>query len=286
MAPEAARHALVRERAGLELVGQVLARRPHLVAEGFRQQVLAAPEHALVRAEPLVGRGDHDVGAKILHVDGIVGRELHGIEIDDGAGRPGLRREALRVVDRAGAVGGHAHGHKPGPVAQHLGQGIVGKLVGARVEVHPAHRQAKVLGQQQPGRHIGVVVHARQHDLVALAELAAQAARHVEGERRHVLPEDDLRGRGRIVEVGAGAVRLIHQFAGRQGGREVAAQIGIAVDQAVHRPVHHLLRDLGSGRVVEIDPGPPRVGEGKGGEVPARLRGGEIGLHAGKFLKR
>ncbi len=103
----------------------------------------------------------------VLHVDGIVGRELDGIEIDDGTGRPGLCREAFRVVDRAGAVGGHAHGHKPGPVAQHPGQGIVGKLVGAGVEVHPAHRQAKVLGQQQPGRHIGVVVHARQHDLVA-----------------------------------------------------------------------------------------------------------------------
>ena len=108
----------------------------------------------------------------------------------------------------------------------------------------------------------------------------------MEGERRHVLPEDDLRGRGRIVEIGTGPVRLVHQFAGRHRGGEIAAQIGIAIDQAVHRPVDHLLRDLGSGRVVEIDPWPPRVGEGKGGELPARLRGGEIGQHAGKFLKR
>jgi len=41
-------------------------------------------------------------------------------------------------------------------------------------------------------RHIGVMVHARQDDLVALLEFLAEASREMERQARHVLPEHDL----------------------------------------------------------------------------------------------
>ena len=61
-------------------------------------------------------------------------------------------------------------------------------------QVGIAHDEVEVVGELEPRGDVRVVVEARDDDLVAGSELAAQGPREREVERRHVLAEADLRG--------------------------------------------------------------------------------------------
>ena len=126
------------------------------------------------------------------------------------------------------------------------------------------------------------MIHAGEHDLVAAFELLAQAARHVQRQAGHVLAKHDLVHAGGIVEVGADLVGEIDQLPRFHGRREIAPEIGVAIGQAVHRPVDDLLRHLGPGRVVEVDSVATAVLEGEGGELAADGGDVEGGSHGEK----
>ena len=96
----------------------------------------------------------------------------------------------------------------------------------------------------------------------------------MERQAGHVLAEHDLVHARGIVEIRTGLMGEVHQFARLHRGGEIAAQVGIAVGQAVHRAVDHPLRHLGSGRVVEVDSVAAAVLEHKGGELGAD--GGDV----------
>ena len=64
--------------------------------------------------------------------------------------------------------------------------------MGFGIEIHPLDLEAEIIGKKQPWRHIGIVVHAGEHDFITGSEPLAKAAREMEREARHVLPEDDL----------------------------------------------------------------------------------------------
>jgi hypothetical protein len=69
------------------------------------------------------------------------------------------------------------------------------ELARGRVEPHGPDRDAALDGERAPGVRVGVVVELRDHDLVAGAPRAAERAREVVRQRRHVRPERDLLGR-------------------------------------------------------------------------------------------
>src|SRR5262245_29575371 len=100
-----ARHALMALRSGLEFVRQIITGRPHLVAEGVLEQLFTTPQDPLMRSEELVSGKHQEVATQILDIDAAMGRELHRIDIEEGASIMRLRSKALYIIDRAGAVG-------------------------------------------------------------------------------------------------------------------------------------------------------------------------------------
>src|SRR5437660_8164253 len=97
------------------------------------------------------------------------------------------------------------------------------------------------------------MVHTGEHDLIAGPESLAEAAREMEREACHVLPEHDLARRGGIVEIGHRLVSIINDATDCHRGREIAAEIGVLYGEGFERALDHPLRHLRSRRIVEID---------------------------------
>ena len=114
--------------------------------------------------------------------------------------------------------------------------------------VAPASR-----GGGDPGPPVGLVVQARDHDLVAGPEHAGDRAREGERQGGHVLAELDLGRGGRPEEVGDGLVRLAQDRVAADAGGEgaVGVRVGLAVVRR-HR-VDDPLRHLRPARPVEED---------------------------------
>jgi len=121
------------------------------------------------------------------------------------------------------------------------------------VDVHPAHGQIDILGDAQPGHHVGVVVHAGEHDLVAGRQRFAQRAAEREAERRHVGAEDDLFGAGGVQKIGDALARGVDHGVRAAAGGERAAVIGVHGQVIFGHRVDDLLGDLRPGGVVEKD---------------------------------
>jgi hypothetical protein len=60
---------------------------------------------------------------------------------------------------------------------------------------------------------------------------------------------------------------------------EMTAEVGIACGKAIHHPVYHHLRHLGSGWIVEVGTEPAAVPDLKGREMLAGSRNAETGGH-------
>ena len=160
-------------------------------------------------------------------------------------------RDRRHVVDRAQGVGGIADGHDLGALIQEIPQSGHVQRVILDVEVDPAHGRAAVLGHHDPGRDVGVVVHAGDDDLVAGSDLTAQRAADAKRERRHVRAEHDFLRRSGVQHVGDGLVRIVQHGVAALAGGERAAVVGVAVGQVVADGVDHRLRHLGAAGVVE-----------------------------------
>ena len=96
-----------------------------------------------------------------------------------------------RVGDRADRVRGEREGDDARSVGE-LPLEVVEVEAAVLVDVDEPHDEALVVRELEPRRDVGVVVEARDEDLVARLELAPGRAREREVERRHVRAEDDL----------------------------------------------------------------------------------------------
>ena len=121
------------------------------------------------------------------------------------------------------------------------------------VEVDPGHLAATVLGNQQPGRDIGIVVEAGEDDLVARVEGVRQGPADVQGQGGHVVAEDDLLGAGGVQEVGHGAMGLRQDSVRLNAGGKSAFVVGVAFHQIALDAPGGLPGDLGSARVIKED---------------------------------
>ena len=111
------------------------------------------------------------------------------------------------------------------------------------------------LAVEVPGHDVGVVLHDREHDLVALADShAAERAGDEVDRLGGVAGEDDLLGAAGIEEAAHGLARLLEALR-RRVGEVVQAAVHVGVLEAVgviHR-LDHRARLLRRGAVVEID---------------------------------
>ena len=123
------------------------------------------------------------------------------------------------------------------------------------VDRRPFDHGAMALLQEVPGHDVGMMLHDREHDLVALADVRlAVGGRHEVDRLGDVTGEDDLfaaAGVDELRHLGAGALIGL----GRGVGEVVQAamHIGVFGRVGLHDAVEHRSRLLRGRRVVEID---------------------------------
>ena len=104
------------------------------------------------------------ITAEVLYVDRAVRRILHRIDVDQCACVFRHFGQLADRVDRPGGVGGVAKGHDLGFAFQCFLEFIQLQGVVFDIEIHPGKLAATVFGDQHPGRDVGIVVHARDHN--------------------------------------------------------------------------------------------------------------------------
>ena len=229
--------------AGLELPRDVVGREAveahvadHLAAAEERrhllEQRLAGPERADAgRAAHLVGGERDEVGVPGLHVGGDVRDVL--ARVDQHERVVGVRGvgERADLVDRAEHVRHRRDREEPGAVEQLVEVGEVEpEVVGHR---DPAQLDAALGGEHVPRDDVGVVLHVREHDGVAGAQVGAGPGVGDEVDRLgRVAGEHDLRRRAGADERGDLAAR---ELVG--GGRLFGDRVHAAVDVGVVVPV-------------------------------------------------
>ena len=161
-------HAFVVLRACLPAVRQFLAADPQLVGTQPQKLLALAVKNSLVRPKELVTRASEEVGIDRLHIDEAVRRVLH--RVHERHGSCGMRQSdgLMDIIDRA-------DGHQP-RIASNLGLQIehVQSAV-ARPDVRGPDLGAAFF-KAHPGRHIRVVIEARDQQFVAVFEFAADGA--------------------------------------------------------------------------------------------------------------
>ncbi len=179
---------------------------------------------------------------------------LAAVEHQLGAGVVGEFRDLAHRQDGAEHVGNVGDGDQFGLRPDHLGEF---SDVDAAVQGHGGNTQhaARQIAQQLPRHDVGMVLHRREHDLVAfLQELAAPGGGDKVDGLGGALGKDDFFDRTRIDE---GAHLLARGFVSH-GGRfaEVigpAMHVGVLVAIGAADGVDHLLGLLRRRRAVEID---------------------------------
>jgi hypothetical protein len=247
--------------------------RPDLVGGQPLHQLAPSPEDAGVGTEELVRGAGEQVAPDAADVDGTVRSVMHRIHK---AQRSGLVRQQGSFghrVDGARGIGGVPHGHEAsalGDPARELLH-VPGAIRG--IEINPLHDAAPIPRREEPGRHVGVVIQPRDHDLVALREIPRDAAADVEGDRGHILSEGDFFRLSLAKERRDRGAGFPHHGVGFAACPEGTAVVGVPVHQIVAHPRQALLGDLGACRVVEEHRRRP--------PVVARVERGEVGAYGG-----
>ena len=239
------------EGPGLQAVGDCVGSGQQLGHGHAGEKVAPAEEHAHVGTVELVGGTGQEVAPELRHVHEGVRRVVDGVDEDEGALGVGERAHGPHVVDGADGVGGGADGQELRARAEGAMEVVFVEAAFGGKEADALHRDAAIALEGAPGIHVRVMVELGHHDLVARSPVAAEGAREVEGERRHVGAKYDLGG--------GGAQVVGHGLAGRQDRRVglvargvVPVGVGVVMEEIVRHRVHHRLRYLGAARSVEV----------------------------------
>ena len=84
-------------------------------------------------------------------------------------------------MHRAQGVGCIADRNDLGALAEGIAQACHVQGVILDIEIYPAHGRATILGHHHPGSDVGVVIHARQNDLIARPDLPSQCPADAKG---------------------------------------------------------------------------------------------------------
>ncbi len=147
-------------------------------------------------------------------------------------------------------------------------------------EPHPAQHGAVALAQEMPGHDVGMVLHDRQHDLVARLDPRAERRGDQVDALGRALGEDHI-VRGRRIEESAygfarsfvGLGRLVRQR------MQAPVHVGIGGAHLVRHRIDHGVRLLGAGGIVEIDERMPVHLPGQDRELGADGRKVELTQH-------
>ncbi len=207
-------------------------------------------------AVELVTGKDVEIDVQRLDVHLLVDNGLAAVQQHRNAHRVG------RLDDLAGGIDGPQHvrhvrdGHHPGlrPEEGAISVHVEPAIVGDRRELQ---HDALPLAQEMPGHDVGVVLHFREHDLVAGLQGPAERRSDQVDRLGAPLGEDDLVGRGGVDQPGDGRAGALIGLGGLVGqGMEAAMDVRIG---RLHQPdhgVHDRARLLRGGGVIQIDQRP------------------------------
>ncbi len=116
---------------------------------------------------------------------------MHSVRPRERAGPVRRGDDSRRVRDRADGVRREREGHHPRALADQRLEGVHVERHVIRADRRASHDQVVILRHEQPGRHVGVVVERRHHDLVTRLERPGHGVREQEVERGHVGAERD-----------------------------------------------------------------------------------------------
>ncbi len=206
-------------------------------------------------SEEFVRRADQEVASQGLHVNGSVRGVLYGIHVYQGSGSVRHGNDLAQRVDGPQGVGGVTHRKQARPVFQGFLQvvQIQGAILGVKID--PAHVAIAIMRCHHPGRDIGIVIQASDHDLVAGLPGARQRTADIEGQAGHIGPEDDGLWARCIDEVGQGLACLINDGVRGLAGGESAPVVGVVLVQVSLDTLQAAACDLRAAGVIQKDCG-------------------------------
>ncbi len=231
-------------------------------------------------AEELVGGCGEEVAPDGLDVEDTVGCIVHRIDEDQGTCSVGGIRHRRHVHNRPDGVGSMGHGDQTGTRRDRSRDGCRIQPTALRVEVHQTHDRPGFFGGGHPRRDVRVVIEAGADDLVARSPGAGKGPAEGQGDRRHVLPEGDLLGNGRVHQIGNGAPRRMLDLPRLFAGCERTAQVGTTPGEDGAHRIDDALRDLRAARTVRVHGREIADGSAQGGELAADGRDVEHGERA------
>jgi hypothetical protein len=194
-----------------------------------------------------------EIAVEVLHVDGHVHGGLGAVDQHGDAAGVRAPHHLLDGHDGAQHVGHMRDGHHPRALAQQRLE-LVDQELAAVGDRRPLQHAALALAVEVPGHDVGMVLHDREHDLVALPEVRAEGARDQVDRVRQVAGEDDLLHRRRIEEAAHGLARVLEAGGGGVGEEvQAAMHVGVFHLVGVVDGVENRARLLRGGAVVEID---------------------------------
>src|SRR5258706_2389607 len=193
------------------------------------------------------------------------------IDVAPGANGSGPRRDLRHRIDRADRIRGPAERDQPRPRREHAVEILHAQRAILEARLPVTDGQASVCSDFQPRVHVGLVVEAGHHDLVARLERRADRAGDMERQGRHVRAEGDLVAID-AQEVAERDVRPFDDCIRPARGPECAAVIGVRLAVIVPDRRDDAAWDLRSTWSIEEGDGPVAVRQGQSGEAaPKRL---------------
>ena len=196
------------------------------------------------------------VRAEVAQRERAVRRGGDRVDRDLRAGRVRGGDDPVELRHRARGVRRRGHGHPARAVGEHGLDRRRGQRERVAVGLRPADGRARALGGDHPRAHVGVVVQARDDDLVAGPERAADRGREPHRHRGHRRAEGHA-GLLRAEEPRHRRAGALHARVGRVRGGEDAAVVGVVA--RAHERGHRLDRrvdHLRPGRPVQAHPAP------------------------------
>ena len=206
------------------------------------------------RAVNLVAGEGVEIAADVLHVDIEMHRGLAAIDQHRDAARLAELHHVLHRHQGAEHVGHVGDRHHLGARRQKLLE-LVDEEIALLVHRRPLDHRAMALAQEMPRHDVGMVLHDREHDLVAgLDALAPERIGDEVDRLGGVAGEDDLLGPRRVEERPHLLARALVAFGRRIGEvMQAAMHVGVFRRIGLLDAVEHRLRLLRRRGVVEID---------------------------------
>jgi hypothetical protein len=105
--------------------------------------------------------------------------------------------------------------------------------------------------KSDPGRDVGVVVEARDNDLVARQQRAPNGPAEIEGQTGHIGAKDDFVWSWGVEQISHGQTSFSHRLVHTPAGQERTVDIAIGLDKGASHCLDNWARHLGTAWTVQ-----------------------------------